>query len=709
MTNPWDYVRTAVRHRWWAALGFALLSAPVVAFTLLSTPVYQASTRLLIGERPTTPEVGRPAQGPEPQLSSTDAETLTQMVRNRALARESVAGLSLWNRPEFAPYVASATTDDERALALVDPFLSRLSAAVLPDSTVMLVSFESADPQVAAQAANFVASRFIERDRESRFNSAGAAVEWLNKRLAEQRQAVADAETALQTYRAQQDALSLSDRQNIVVEKLSDLNSSVTQAKTDRLGREAQYQLLQTLKGDPAALEGFPAIASNGQVQALKLQIAQLTRQDAELANRLGPKHPERVQVASALESTQQRLAAEIAKVARGVETEYLTAVAQEQSLTEALNQQKREALTLDRKGVQYAALEREAVSARQVYDALLQQTRAAAMNSDLQQSSIRVLDPAEPPGAPVRPRRGQGLAAASLLGLLGAAAGVIGREYTRRRVHSPQDLERHLGLPVLALMPKESLPDGDQAGGLGPLPAEAFRRLRANVMLACGDSEEPGKIIVVSSAAPGEGKTFVSSNLALALAAVDQRVALIDADLRRPRLHTAFGRQRAPGLADVLLGRRSIAEVLRPVDAPGLVLVPSGIPTAKASELLSNNSFRRFLEDLRSDFDWIVIDSPPVMAVSDASVLSREATAVLFVTSAEQTSLEAAETALDELNAAGANLIGAVLNRAPLTKEAFYYSRYYRPEYNAYLSPTGHEADEVEVAAREGVTVRSS
>ena len=135
-----------------------------------------------------------------------------------------------------------------------------------------------------------------------------------------------------------------------------------------------------------------------------------------------------------------------------------------------------------------------------------------------------------------------------------------------------------------------------------------------------------------------------------MALAAVDQRVCLIDADLRRPRLHTMFDRQRAPGLADVLLGRRTTAEVLRPVGAQGLVIVPSGLPTAKAAELLSYQSFRTFIEELRSDFDWIVIDSPPVMAVADAAVLSRDATAVLFVTSAEQTSLEAAEAALNEL-----------------------------------------------------------
>ena len=186
-----------------------------------------------------------------------------------------------------------------------------------------------------------------------------------------------------------------------------------------------------------------------------------------------------------------------------------------------------------------------------------------------------------------------------------------------------------------------------------------------------------------------------------MSLAAVDQRVCLIDADLRRPRLHTMFDRQRAPGLSDVLLGRRTTAEVLRPVGTQGLVIVPSGLPTAKAAELLSYQAFRTFIEELRSDFDWIVIDSPPVMAVADAAVLSRDATAVLFVTSAEQTSLEAAEAALNELGAAGARLLGAVLNRAPITREAFYYSKYYQASYEPYLTPTESAAPTPERATR--------
>jgi len=682
----WDHARNVVRHRWWALGGFVLLATPMAAITLLTTPVFFATTRLLLHEE-VEQRVGV-AAGNQPALKSgLDPLTQSQLVTSRALVKDVVAALRLWQEPEFSQAVAAATDDAARADRLIDPFLDRLFVTLVPDSQVIAIGVEARDPALAAKAANAVARRYIERDRESRFQAASASAEWLSKRLAEQREQVAASEQALQTYRATQDAMSLLDRQNIVGQKLGDLNSSVTKAKTDRILRETQYQQIQGIKDDPVALESHPLIAANAFVQSLKAQGAELTRQDAQLSERLGPKHPDRIQIAASLESVQARLRAEVGKIVSGIETDYQAAMTQEASLTRALNSQKFEASTLDRKGVEYAALEREAVSARGVYDALLQQTREAALSSGVQKSTARVVDEAEPPAAPVRPRRGQGLAAAALLGLIGAASAVIAREYLRRKVYSAMDLERRLGISVLTLVPSATPPEGNTPGSLSPLPAEAFRRLRATLMLELGAADQPGSVLVVTSAAPGDGKTFVSSHLAVALAAAHQRVVLIDADLRRPRLHTMFDRKRTPGLSDVLLARRGAAEVLRPAATPGLVVVTSGIPTAEASELLSLQSFRSFIESLRSDFDWIVVDSPPVMAVTDAAVLAREASAVLFVTSAERTSLEAVEAALKVLDDAGARVVGAVLNRAPVSKEAFYYSRYYRPEYNTYLT----------------------
>jgi capsular exopolysaccharide synthesis family protein len=684
--HVWDYVRTLVKHRWWALSGFLALFVPVVAVSLATTPVYSATTRLLVSEDQ-PPVVGLSegdgtAGAPAAPL---DPRTQLEVVRSRGVVREAVESLRLWEAAEFSDAADGATTDAERAQRLVEPFLGQLSVEMVPDSRLIAINFESTDPGLAARAANALATRYIERDRESRFTAATDAASWLTRRLAEQRQQVAASETALQSYREKRDALSLQDRQNIVVQKLGDLNAAVTKAKTDRIIKETQYRQLQTLRGNTTALETQPLVASNTFVQSLKNQAADLARRQAELTDRFGPKHPEMVEVATAMQAVQTKLRGEIEKVVDGVRSEYAAALAQERDLTAALESQKAEALALDRKGVEYAALEREAASSRQVFDALLQQTKEAALSSDLQRSSVRVVDAAEPPSVPIRPQQSRAFVAALALGLLGALGSAFGREYLRTRVGSPQDVEKYLGLPLLALVPLVNQAELERVGNLPAAVAEAFRRLRTSVLLA-GEGFGRGKVLVVTSSAPREGKTIVAAHLAATLAAADQQVLLIDADLRRPRLHMLFGREREPGLTDVLQGKRSRTEVL--TTAPPLpALIAGGTSTANASELLSLPAFRDFIESLRSDFDWIVIDSPPILAVTDGAVLAHGATHVLFVTSAEQTPLEAAEVALGDLTAAGANLIGAVLNRAPLAREAYYYSRYYSPEYTPYFS----------------------
>ena len=263
-----------------------------------------------------------------------------------------------------------------------------------------------------------MATRFIERERESKFQAATDAAQWLNDRLAEQRAAVAKAETALQDYRATNDAMGLLERQNIIGQQMLDLNAAVTRAKTERLQKETQYQQIQAIRNDPAALESHPLITANAFVQTLRAQVAELTRQDAQLAERLGPKHPDRIQVADRARVGAGTAAGRDRQGGRTASMpEYRTAVAQENSLAGALNSQKAAASNLDRKGVAYAALEREAISARQVFDTLLQQTKEAVLTSSADSGTVRVIDPAEPPGAPIRPRRSQGLAAAGAAG----------------------------------------------------------------------------------------------------------------------------------------------------------------------------------------------------------------------------------------------------------------------------------------------------
>ena len=283
--NVWDYLRILVRHRWWMVGGFVVLATPVVAITMLTTPIYLATAKLLVAEQQ-GPSVNIAGPGSAAPQQSMDPRTQREVVRSRALARQVIDELRLWDTAEFGP-LAQGSTDEEKANSLADAFLGRLFVDASVETRLLTIGFESADPVLAAKAANGVAARYIERDRESRLKVATDSTEWLTQRLNEQRLQVAKSEAALQQYRESRDANSLDGRQNIVVQKLGDLNIAVTRAKTERIGKETQFRQLESLKGDEAALEAHPLVSGSGFVQTLKAQLSELTRQEAQLAEKV--------------------------------------------------------------------------------------------------------------------------------------------------------------------------------------------------------------------------------------------------------------------------------------------------------------------------------------------------------------------------------------------------------------------------------------
>jgi capsular exopolysaccharide synthesis family protein len=370
--------------------------------------------------------------------------------------------------------------------------------------------------------------------------------------------------------------------------------------------------------------------------------------------------------------------------------SEFLAAQAQERSLMGALDQQKSEALGLNRKGIDYGVLQRDAATNRQVFEGLLQRTRETGISRELKTSSIRIVDGAEVPRGPARPKPLTNLP----LGLFGGGMLALGLafffEYLDNRIKSPDEIKLHLALPFLGMVPAIS---GKQLEGIPPLLsngapanfAEAFHAIRTNVLFS--SAEEGAKSIVITSTGPGEGKTVVAANLALALAQAGQRVLLLDADMRQPRIHELFRLKQEPGLSNVLVGKAKASEAVKKSGLPGLWIMPSGTHPPNPSELLGSGRFRDFVVGLREHFDWVLFDSPPVMAVTDATVLAHWVTGVLFVVGAEMTSRQTAQVAIENLEAAKGRLLGAILNRVAFERHGYYYSHYYRREYSHYYS----------------------
>lgn len=706
-----DYVRVLYKRRWTAGTVFLLVLLAAVVYTFTTTPIYEARTRLLI-ESDDPNIVSFKEVIDKGAAESNYYQTQYNILQSRSLARDTLDDLHLWNNPLFgapaagrvsqvwalavslAPFgrdarkTAATPSDEAGAQSLaIDRFLENLTISPVRNSRLVDIRYRVSDPAVAAAVANGVATNYIDQGLAYKFTASRDASDWLGDRLTEQRAQVEKAELALQQYREQNEAISLEDRQNIVVQKLADLNAAVTKAKTERLQKEGLHRQLDGAGTDRAVLDTFPAILGNAFIQTQKTELATLQRQQAQLADRLGDRHPEMVKIRSAIQNAEAELQAEVAKVVQAVRTEYQAALAQEESLTTALDQQKREALAMNRKGIEYSVLEREVESGRQIYQSLMQRAKETSVTGELKSSNVRVVDRAEVPREPVAPRGLLSLALALFGGTFLACGLVFFFEYLDSRIKTPEEVETRLGLPAIGLIPalgknwRQAEPL--LSNGVPPDFAEAFKALRTNVLFSA--AEKGCRVVVVTSSGPGEGKTIVASNLAIGVAYAGQRVLLVDGDLRRPRIHDVFAYEQEPGLSNVLVGDAKASDTVRRTDVAGLCVLTAGRVPPNAAELLGSRRFKELLTSIRGQFDWVVIDSPPVMAVTDPNILANLSDSVVFVIGAEMTSYKIARRAVEQLERSRAVFAGGVLNRVQLQRHSYYYSQHYRREYADY------------------------
>jgi succinoglycan biosynthesis transport protein ExoP len=706
-----EYVKVLYKRRWAAATVFLVVLISAVVHSFITTPVYEARTRLII-ENDDQNVVAFKAVVEEGQPSPDYYQTQYGILQSRGLARRTIDELRLWSSPTFvgkpddgsfrlgtlvgwfpalfrgAPDLPG--TDADEAIgqsAVIDTFLGNLTVEPVRNSRLVDVKYRSTDAALAARIANQLAKDYIEHSLEYRFTASREASSWLAERLAEQRAQVQTAEAKIQRYREQNDAIRLEDRENIVVQKLGELNTAVTRAKMERLQKEAVEHQLTAIENDQAALETFPVVIGNAFIQRQKAELAALQQQQAQLSDKLGQLHPDMLKLQSAIDNAQLKLRAEIANVVRSVHTEYQAAVTQERSLVGALEQQKNEALAMNRKAIEYSVLAREVESGKQIYDSLLQRSKETGVAGALTSSNIRVVDEAERPRSAVTPQPRRNIMLAVFGGFVLAVGFAFFFEYVDSRIKSPEEITAFLGLPSLGMLPALSKRWTETAPllntGLPPNFSEMLRTIRTNILFS--SMEEGPRTLVVTSTGPGEGKTMVASNLAVGFALTGQRVLLVDADMRRSRAHQLFNLNQEPGLSNILVGNAKPSAALCKTDVAGLWVLPAGRTPPNPAELLSSKRFKDLVGSLGENFDTIVIDTPPVMVVTDPMVIASFASGVIFVIGAEMTSRYAAQAALQQLHQGRARVIGAILNRVQLDKNGYYYSRYYKREYGAY------------------------
>jgi polysaccharide biosynthesis transport protein len=670
-----DCLQALFRRRWLIVAVVLLAGTAATVYNRTATRIYEASARLLIEPSSSRVVTFRPVVEEE-QGDLEYYQTQYEMLRSRVLAQKALEELGLGSgsgTDEQAP-----SPDLERQ---VSALLGGLVVSPVKGSRLVDVKYLSPDPAFAARAANAIVQAYIDDKRAARLRASRDASAWLNERLTKLRQQVDTTQGTLQQYRERNEAISLDDRQNIVVQKLAQLNSAVTAARTARIDKQTVYEQLQALQQSGAPLDTFSPILSNGFIQNLKAELANLQRGRAQLSQQLGSLHPDMVRVETAIANAERRLHVEIGKAVDGIRNDFLSAQANERGLMNALEAQKQEVLEMNKKSIEYGALQREASSTQQMFENLLTRVKEADVSGELQTTNARLLDAAIVPKWPVWPRERLNLVMAVLAGFVLVVGLVLALEFLKPRIKTAQDIGDALGLPVLGITPKirrnKRQLVNPALGGLPPAFREALGAVRARMLLSSSTADL--RALAVTSSTTGEGKTLIASSLAISMALTGRRVLLVDADMRRPQLHRMFELARSPGLAEVISTNAPVSTAIRQSSLQDLLVLPAGNALSSPSELLDTDRFRFVIRELTTIFDLVVLDCPPVMAVADAAIIGNAAAAGLFVIGAGVTSREVAQTAIDRLVAAQAQVIGVVLNKAEPDRHAqagYYYYR---------------------------------
>ncbi|HEX2446509.1 MAG TPA: polysaccharide biosynthesis tyrosine autokinase [Vicinamibacterales bacterium] len=718
-----EQINVLYKRRRLAVTVFALTAIGMAASSLSTIPMYRATARILIQDERST-AVGPMAatdpmywQDPEPYYN-----TQHRILQSRGLARRVVQRLKAADVPGLdqpapvrrgplglvrqlvhrarasilePPAVTAAERggrkepgETEQEAASIDALLASVRIEPIRDTRLVDLEIDSPNPAFAAAAADAFAEEYMAQNLELRLETIRKMLTWLGEELERQRDKVTAGENALAEYRSSQNALSLDDRQNLVVSRLNALNDAVTRARTTRVQKETLHQQLRARSegGDTAA--SSPPVAESGAIQDLKGRLSELLGERARLSSRYGPKHPEIAKLDTAIHDAREQMRDETAKVVERVRKEFLAAAAEEQSLSRSLEEQKTAAVELDRKSATYTVLQRQVESDRKVYEQLLQQEKELRVVSNSRANNVQIVDRAEVPGAPYTPNSRRDLFMALIAGLTVALGLVFGIEAVDDSVKTPEDVTRRLRIPLLGIVPAVRGGRAPFLTDATPQPfGEAFRALRTSLVFTSGG--ESTRTILVTSSQPLEGKTTTACNLAVALALGGSRVLLIDADLRRPGLHetlqrSAGGPRRAiardePGLSHLLVGLAELGDVIQESPQPNLFIIPAGRTPPNPSELLASDRMRDLLKEKQLEaFDWVILDTPPVLPVTDAVVLAQVVSGVVFVVGAELTRRVQVERALDTLRATKARLIGGVLNRVDLLRNKYYYMHYY-------------------------------
>ncbi len=709
LENPLaEYWRILLKRKWIVLACLVIVSTLAAIATFRMTPLYESTARVAIYPE-NTEYMGfkdmASTNSTEDWDYTVELDTQIGMIESDSLAAQVIRKLQLDRNPFFAeaPKPSSrppaAVPDSAIDPQLMGAFHSHLTVNKVAHTRIVEIRYLSPDPKLSAEIVNTLANAYMEYNFKTKYDATLQTSEWLGKQLADLRLKVETSQEALVDYQRKNGILGIDEKQNIVTAKLDELNRDLTQAEADRIQKQARYQQL-TQKGQVVASDVRDPV-----LDGLRQRRSELANRKAELGVEFGPAHPKIRQVDDQLRSIDTAIEAQERNFISAAEMEYKTALNREVMLRGALDQQKKLQNDLNQNAVEYNLLKRDADTSRQLYDGLMQKMKEAGISAGLKSGNIRVIDIGRVARWPSKPNRRLNLVLGLWAGLFGGVVLAFVLERVDNTVRNPDDVQAIIGLPLLGNIPRHlnrtkppatarpltsGMPEVATVTALQPQSAfsEAYRALRTSILLST--SGRSPQVILFTSGLPKEGKTTTSVNSAIVLAQRDSRVLLVDADMRRPSIHRKLRVPNTSGLSTALSGSATAEQCILTSAIPNLFVLPAGPPPPNPAELLSSKLMTEYIAQWRKQYDHIVIDTPPILNVTDAALLSVLVDGVVLVIRSGETTKPSLRHSRELLGHVGARVIGCVVNALDERSHNAYY--YYYAYGRKYYSGEGQE-----------------
>jgi capsular exopolysaccharide synthesis family protein len=694
---PLSHYLWVLRRHFWKMVAF--VASCVLATGIVSArlqPIYESTATVDVDRQAPSQVVGEDSTRSAGAPNDADQFLATQvrLIQSDSVLRPVAEQFHLLGQEG---QLKSLDAEKAKQTARAPVALGRLKVTRPPNTYLLLISYRSPDPVLAADVANAIANSYLNHTYDIRIRSSATLSAFMEKQLDELKAKMEKSGLALAQFEKDLDVINPEEKTNILSARLLQLNTDYTAAQAERVGKEAAWNAMKS-----GSMEAAQVSSQGASLAKLNETLNEARQRFALVKSTYGSTHPEYRKAASEVAEIEKQVESTRSNIARRVEVEYRESLNREQMLQKTVAQTKAEWDRINSQSFEYQQLKREADADKTLYDELIRKIREADINAGFQNNNVRIADLARPPLHPVFPNLPLNLMLAFLFSTLLAVGAVLLQDTLDTTLRDPKEASQFLGTDVIATMPIDrvtaQLPrvaGTVPAGAIVPKPAqsgdrnryyrstsafeEAVRTLRNTILLS--DFEGRLRSIVITSAAPSEGKTTIAAHLAIANADRGQKTLLVDGDLRRPSLHAKFGITPREGLSNVLTGERLWQEVVVPVEGrPNLSLLPAGLGSHRAADLIGPR-LATLLDEFAKEYDLVFLDSPPLLGFAECLQMATVADGVLIVSRAGETKRKAVAEVISVLNRLRANIVGVVLNQVgqETSADGYSYYGYYR------------------------------